>query len=155
MKHQVLFASVVGICLFVADRFLKGMVTPLPSGTVLFSFGPFGIEKLLNRNLFVWIPTQGTVMLALSGIVFACLSVALIYFLFKKIVPIAAPLFLIWFGGLSNLLDRISFSSTIDYIKIGGLIGNIADFLVILGLIWLFSACKKQKQSPRTPEQTA
>lgn len=42
-------------------------------------------------------------------------------------------------GAISNLIDRIVYSATIDYIRILGSVINMADILIILGVLLLIS----------------
>lgn len=145
MKRQVLLASALGLILFFIDYFAKSAVLKLPTNSPVFAFGPFGIEKLINHNLFVWLPVPGTVLLAASLVVFVGISAVLLYFFFTRQWRYTAPLTLIWFGGAGNVLDRLVHRSTIDYIKIGGLVGNIADALVIAGLVWIFIQLRRHE----------
>lgn len=147
MKRQVLIASVVGFIFFFLDYFAKSMIIQFPTGSVLFTSGPFGVEKLLNQHLFILIPVPTTVLLMLSITVFIAISFSILYFLFKKQYEHAAPFVLVWFGGASNVLDRIVYHATVDYLKIGGLVGNSADLLVIAGLIWFIMQLQIKKQS--------
>lgn len=42
------------------------------------------------------------------------------------------------FGGLSNLIDRLTHGGVIDYIMVGWWpVFNIADTLIIVGILWL------------------
>jgi len=42
------------------------------------------------------------------------------------------------FGGLSNLMDRITHQGVIDYIQVGWWpIFNLADVLIVVGILWL------------------
>ena len=44
---------------------------------------------------------------------------------------------LIFFGAISNLIDRILFALTIDYIRIVTSVINIADCMIVIGTILL------------------
>ncbi len=151
MKRQVLIASVLGFALFLIDYFVKSAIVQLPEGSVLFGFGPFGIEKLLNQHLFVWVPVPTIMLLILSIVVLIGVSSCILYFFHKKQYVLIPPLIFIWFGGVSNVLDRIVYHATIDYLKAGGLIGNIADILVVTGLLWIIWLLQHNKKAKLAP----
>ncbi len=137
-------SAIVGL-LF--DQIIKAKIAQVGFHTVLFSFGPFGIESLLNQNLFIWLPVPGVVMTVLSGLVLAGIVWFLLKFIHTKTHSLYIyPLVLVLAGGISNFIDRLSYGATIDYIRIGGLVGNIADILVVAGLVWLFIIIQKEKK---------
>jgi lipoprotein signal peptidase len=42
------------------------------------------------------------------------------------------------FGGLSNLIDRLTYQGVVDYIMIGWWpVFNLADALIVVGILWL------------------
>lgn len=45
---------------------------------------------------------------------------------------------LIVVGGLSNFLERIIFGHVVDYVFIGTGVLNLADFYIILGIVFIF-----------------
>src|SRR3989338_7452789 len=51
---------------------------------------------------------------------------------------------LILSGALSNLIDRIFFSATIDYLRIFTAVINLADIMIVLGFLLLIVHTKKQ-----------
>lgn len=132
---------------YVADFLIKSQIAQLPSGTVLFAYGPFGFEVLHNHNLFLWFHVPDQMLVALSATVLAGVVGAMVYFVSKQNIPAATALLVIFLGGLSNLSDRFTLGSTVDYIKLGSLVGNIADIMIIVGVILLLVITREQKET--------
>ncbi len=57
-----------------------------------------------------------------------------------------APIILIICGGLSNLFDRILYGGVIDIFHIGSFSLNLADLMIVAGLIWLIFSLFKYKK---------
>lgn len=125
-----------------ADLIIKSQIAQLPSGTVLFAWSYFGIEALQNRNIFIWLPIAPKLLAALSIVILLGVAVAMVWNYIRKRHTINGALLFILFGGLSNVVDRIIYGSTIDFLKIGALIGNIADILILVGILLLLRKSK-------------
>ena len=138
--HRGAWIAATAIVGLLFDQIIKAKIVQVGFHTVLFSFGPFGIESLLNKNLLIWLPVPGIVMTILSGLVLAG-----IVWLVLRYPLYIYPLVLVLAGGISNFIDRLSYGATVDYLRVGGLVGNIADILVVVGLIWLFVIMHKEK----------
>ncbi len=135
-----------GGIIFIIDQIIKSKIAGLAQGTSLFSFGPLGIETLQNKNLFIWLNVPEMVLIILSLAVVLGIAGITIKFLYEKKIYFAKPLIYILVGGFSNVVDRLVYHTTIDYIKVGSLVGNLADIVIIVGIIWLFIAVRKQEE---------
>lgn len=52
---------------------------------------------------------------------------------------------LVFAGAISNLIDRIVFSITIDYFRVFTSVMNLADIIIVVGAILLLSKATKNK----------
>lgn len=92
-----------------------------------------------NENIAFSIPLGNSLALILSTV----LSILLIFFiiyLYKKRTNklILVPLLFIFFGSISNIIDRIIYSFVIDYIHIPWFtVFNIADAMISVSAIFL------------------
>lgn len=95
---------------------------------------------------YLWKPWLGWEYFANAGIAFSLpfprtLILLTTPFLLAALAAIARKrpsAFLIVFGALGNFLDRVFFGHTIDYIRVATGIFNIADFIILIGLLALF-----------------
>ncbi len=56
-----------------------------------------------------------------------------------------AAVILILLGGLGNLIDRVSYGFTVDYLLIGARLAiNLSDLLILGGVAWLLFGDGKQ-----------
>ena len=134
---------------------------------ILLSLGGFflfvdQIIKYLSLNTFTnqhiyrglgWYPFKNPgiafgISIPLLLIIFLSLIIIiLIYIIWKKENQIASKLglALVLSGAISNLIDRLIYSHTIDYFAFFTGIINLADTLIVIGfIIYLFS--KKNKE---------
>lgn len=120
---------------FAIDQWCKWRVR---HASVATSTGITGIESLHNTHLFIWIPVPAWLLLVLTSVVFFAALALWVYTYGKRTgVQSTALAFILW-GGASNLIDRIQFGATIDYLRILDVVANIADFLIIAGILMLF-----------------
>jgi len=126
-----------GLFLFL-DRFLKWQATHDWSAPRLVG-KYFGWQPFFNPGIGFGLPVPNVVTIFLTGVI-----LFLIAFLFFKQVTSEgvrykvlgiSSLSLVFIGALSNLVDRIFFGYTVDYIfTVTGYI-NIADILILAGFI--------------------
>jgi lipoprotein signal peptidase len=119
---------------FVIDQWCKWRILNTEDATQ----GAFaGIERLHNTHLFIWIPVPEWLLLILTSVVFFAALVVWVYtYHSRSSMQSAALAFILW-GGASNLIDRIRFGATVDYLRIISVVANIADFLIIAGILML------------------
>lgn len=140
MHQQRAYAIVttfIACIAFLIDRFVKSLVIRLPESSIAHTWGIIGIEPLHNQHVFIWIPVNNAFLVGISTIVLAGVIVLMGWFLAKRNYHSFFPLFVVFLGGVSNYVDRLAYESTIDYIRVGSLVGNIADILIIVGIFWL------------------
>jgi len=134
------------LVLFLAiDQIVKFYVRDSISlGTKVFQAGPFSITHFEN--------TQGPFSLQIPLAILIFITLALCGFLIWRFFRQSherLAIVCILSGGLSNLIDRLAFQSTTDYLGLpfGGY-WNLADVGVLIGIIILLS------QSRRTSPQS-
>lgn len=121
---------------FVVDQWCKAQVLRTEN-TLSHLSGAVGIERLHNTHLFVWIPVPSWLLLVLTSVVFFAATAILVLTRGRRSAVQTVALSWILWGGASNLIDRIRFDATIDYLRIAGIVANIADFLIIAGILML------------------
>jgi len=129
MKKYLPF--IVGVLLVAIDQIVKWWVEKNPSFLYLNRNFIFGMGE--NWDLFFWIA------------MILILVLAFITFFDKK--TFYWPFCLMLAGAVSNLLDRLTKGGVIDYFKINfhlNLNFNIADILLIFGLIFYFLEAYKE-----------
>lgn len=117
----------------------------MPPGGATKSWGAgFGLTTYIN-NQFAWSwPIPNNVVIIFSILLFA-LGV-FIYFRRARAQPELWPIWLIGSGALSNFIDRIFRHGVVDYFLVpGGGVINLADILIIIGVLFLASNTKKNK----------
>ncbi len=109
----------------------------------------FGWEPFHNPGIAFGVPIPTSLVLALT----LPILMALAFFIYKKIrvsndshLEVAA-LGLLLVGALSNTVDRLRFSFTVDYFRIAYSIFNLADVLILLGFVIYLLGQKKKKTS--------
>lgn len=126
MKRLLVFASLLAICQladYLAIHYLKCTLNSW------FLFGLFG---------------SNVVVFGLSFLVL------IIGFLYLK-PHISIPLLAVLSGGISNLIDRITYGSVVDYIKLPGWpVFNLADALIVVG-IFIFTCQMIQSDQQKIP----
>jgi len=122
---------VIATLFFLVDQIIKFLIRGrLANGESLLGSGSFQIAHFENFYGPFSLPFPMWSVTALHVLV---LSVALAYYFFQKKYRHG----LIWIigGGTSNLIDRLYFGSTTDYISFpwNGF-WNLADFMVVIGI---------------------
>lgn len=137
-KDRQLIIFIGGFFLFCTDQFLKFL-----SQNVFIHnyplFKVFGWYPFLNTGIAFSLPVSTNIAIALSVPILFLIS----YFLYldykKEKTRVFFGLTLLFFGALSNLLDRIIYDATRDYWLLGTGVINLADMMIVLGIYLLFS----------------
>lgn len=162
-KTRRLVSLFFGGTFFILDRILKYLALytwPEPKT----AFGSVGWNPFLNPGIAFGIPVPNWLIISLTiPIVF--IVGYLIFFNSKKsfsslkengthsIPSKSSQEFFIWLalifilsGALSNLIDRIIYQHTVDYVLIFTGIINLADVLIVSGFVIYFTQTLKQKR---------
>lgn len=125
MKFKGVTIVTVSVIAIFIDRFCKFLAeqAAAPFGARFFGFEPYH-----NFGIAFGLPVRPLVAVPLTVIFLTGLWV----YAKKEQRALLVPIF---FGAISNLCDRIFFGYTVDYIRILYSIINLADLLVLGGLI--------------------
>ena len=133
--HPLIFFG--GLFLFCLDRILKYSSLYIFTDNYLIT-KIFGWTPFKNTGIAFGLPIPNYITIFLS----IPILIIIIYFLFSEYKQAKNKIFLgliaLFFGALSNLIDRIIYNTTIDYWLLGTGIINLADILIILGIYLLF-----------------
>jgi len=140
-EHYIL----IGVfCIFI-DQILKHIARLFDDTTLYIIPQILGWEYYENPGIAFGIPAPHTIIIPLTIVIIGMG----VWYVNKK-SRTSKELFgitLIIAGALSNLIDRISYGVTIDYIRILTSIINVADICIILGVYLLL---KKQTKTTQT-----
>ena len=135
MARQHATIALGGLFVFF-DQFFK-YLSRMNSGFHWYIWEPYlGWEYFKNIGIAFSLPISRWIPLFLTPFI----GVILIRAIKKtKNKNTAAGLYCIFFGALSNYIDRIFFGGTIDYIRIFTSVINLADLLIVFGIVILFT----------------
>ena len=132
-RQSIIFAG--GFFLFLADRWFKylskNIFTQPYVWNNFFGWNPyqnFGIAFNLPLPNYLTVLFTAPVLLIVIFLLYK-------YYKDQNSFPIFAGLNLIFWGALSNLIDRILFKTTLDYCLLGTGLINLADMLIITGFV--------------------
>lgn len=141
-KNQLLRAVFTCFGLLVVDQICKAWAINHP-GFSFYLIDPWlGWEFFLNPGVAFGIPIPGSVMSIITLPIVFFLS----WLLYKKyqapktLFSELCGLTLIIFGALSNYLDRLIINNTIDYLRLFYSVINLADVMIICGLLFISKA---------------
>lgn len=138
IKAHQLIIFIGGFFLFCTDQFLKFLSQNVFTHNYLL-FKVIGWNPFLNTGIAFSLPVSTNIAIALS-IPILFLILYFLYLDYKKEKTRAFfGLTLLFFGALSNLLDRIIYDATRDYWLLGTGVINLADIMIVLGIYLLFS----------------
>lgn len=92
------------------------------------------IHAYLSLNLPVYTNRGVSFGLYFGGIEWIILAtlVLILFFLIKRF---SWGLYLVWCGGVINLVNRIVVGHVFDYFNLGFVSNNIADFMIFIGIM--------------------
>jgi lipoprotein signal peptidase len=127
--RRLLFLLAGGLFVLL-DLILKQMALVVWTSPV-FIFGQVGWAPILNPGIAFSIPMPNLVI-----IIFTLLILGFFCYLLTATKDKVAQLGLVLaiFGALSNLIDRIFYQSTIDYLQVYISVFNLADVLIVTGI---------------------
>ncbi|HAT04032.1 MAG TPA: hypothetical protein DCS29_04665 [Candidatus Magasanikbacteria bacterium] len=142
--HIILSVTISGFFLLL-DQILKFIARTNPHSTYYIWKPWIGWEYFENKGIAFSIPLPQPVIILLTPIII----LFIMYWWSKKKYKAAIHYLattLIIAGALSNFIDRILFSITIDYLRIATSVINIGDILIVIGAImFILGERKKEK----------
>jgi signal peptidase II len=134
---------------FIADRYLKQLAINWQSESpvkLLDNFFTFTFTP--NYYIAFSLPVSGRILTLLIGLIVLALTIFLGYLIKERQSKLlAAGLFLILLGAISNFIDRLSLGYVVDYLYLKHFtVFNLADMYISIGaLISLISLKKSHK----------
>ena len=135
-KVRLLLFSFSGGLFLLLDQYCKHLAQIFPNFRWYLIPRIVGWEYFENPGVAFGVPLPQFLILFYTPIILA----TLFFFYKKKKRPselFSFSIILIFFGAVSNFIDRVLFSLTIDYLRIFTGIFNIADFMILGGAILL------------------
>lgn len=132
-KASLVILFVSALVLFF-DRLSKWWILRNPC---FFEDGWFEISLFKNENFFL-LSFSAEVINAIAITALLVLLAFLLWSFLKDNQYLLAGLSLIFFGGLSNFLDRLVYGFAVDWIHVDHImtsVFNLADFFIFLGVV--------------------
>jgi len=130
--HVIIYGLTSGLFLLL-DQILKYWARTNPETTYYLWQPWLGWEYLANSGVAFSLPIPNFIMVLLTPLIL----LAIFIFLYKKINKtniFFLTIFLIIAGAISNYIDRVLFSVTIDYLRILTGVINLADVMIVGGV---------------------
>ncbi len=130
-QSHYLSYGIGGITFFCIDQISKQFALTHPEVTWYLISPWIGFEVFFNPGVAFGIPIPNILIITITPL----LIIWCIYTLrtYTNNLHIKGALFILCAGALSNFIDRVWYSITIDYIRIGTSIINIGDILIVVG----------------------
>jgi len=132
------------------DQWLKFLARNFPEARIS-PFPWFGWEYFANPGIAFSLPFPNLLLIILTPFILAWLFVAIFFKntavtnnLSAYNLQLRLGVCLIFSGALSNLIDRILFAATIDYLRIFTSVINLADVMIVLGGLLVLLKWKKK-----------
>lgn len=123
-----------GFFLFLLDRVLKYASQTFWSTPKIF-WPYFGWNPFINRGIAFGIPIPNLFTVFLTILFLIIIFYLAVQNKIHKQERTTIIFILIFFGSLSNFLDRLFFSATLDYWQFATGIINLADVMIVAGFI--------------------
>ena len=144
IKKQPILYTLLGLLFFILDRTLKYLF----HNSILTDSCLFAYTK--NLGIAFGIPLPNIFLIPSIFLVLALLLLYLIKSYQQEKYLTFLSLWLIILGASSNIIDRIKYNFVIDYIDFKFWpIFNIADMLIVIGIILIFSLYLKKPTNPQ------
>ena|SRR3989338_690833 len=137
----------VGGLYLIFDQILKYIARSHPEASGYLWKTHIGWEYFQNPGIAFSIPFPNNLLILITPFVIIGLSLIVTSYRCKQSIRVCLKkrvsphllfgLLLIIFGASSNLIDRILFGATIDYIRLYTAVINVADIMIITGVILL------------------
>lgn len=149
-KHRFYTILISGVFLLIIDQVAKSIAVANPT-IVWYVWRPWiGWEYFLNTGIAFSLPFPAPLLLVITPII---LGVLLYWFLYlprhERHLSTHVGIVGIVCGAISNFVDRVVYGATVDYLRIFTAVINIADILIVLGVLALLFHL--QKEAPRLP----
>ncbi|MBI5221719.1 MAG: signal peptidase II [Candidatus Magasanikbacteria bacterium] len=132
-RQSIVFTG--GFFLFLIDRLLKFLAENIFTDQKIF-LKIFGWNPYRNPGIAFNLPLPNWLSIALTVPILLIIIFLLIkFYQNQNFLYLFVGLSAIFWGALSNLIDRLFFHSTIDYWLLGTGLINLSDLLIISGFV--------------------
>lgn len=133
----------VAVLFFIIDRLLKNYALHYGESDAV---GPVVFTLFRNTGIAFSIPVPENIFWPVAVAVFGLLVFAFANAARKSAIA-AAPVFVILLGASSNLVDRVLYGATIDYLLFFGRSAvNLADGMIVGGVLFLLFAERRSSK---------
>lgn len=149
-KYQVFLTVII----FAFDRALKWYTLhSLTNEGVSWIPGWLGLERYNNTGIAFSLPVDRMIVLIATLVVVIGLVQNILRHHPSKRMLVALTFLVL--GAASNFYDRLAYGYVLDYLRLGPLsLVNIADGMVIVGILLLLSNYKKTTKEKKSAEET-
>ncbi len=120
------------------DRLFKMMVEGPSFDNYSVGWRYFAFERFHNPGIAFGLPIPLWLVLPLTLIFLIALVVWTRSSLTTSSMVVRISLVMIFLGALSNAFDRVTYGYTIDYLRLINAIINLADIMIIAGIIGIY-----------------
>ncbi len=133
MNWKTALGILVGVIFVFIDQLTKQMAVQQSLAT-------------FNSGIALGLFSENTQLFLVVGV---SVFIGLVFYLMFKRQRLA--LIFLFFGAVSNLIDRIRFGAVVDWLAVPGLPlkNNLADWLIVITLVWIFLAELKIKNAKK------
>jgi signal peptidase II len=143
-KSHIAVYSICGFFILLVDQWLKTYARANQTFTYYLTDPYLGWEYFGNPGIAFSLPISNTILVIVTPLIILGLFIVLTKHYKRKLFSLG--IILIIAGAISNLVDRILFELTIDYIRIFTSIFNLADISIVAGAVLLLFSSPKQKK---------
>ena len=143
-KIHTIISIMLGGFFLLLDQLFKYLAYLYPEAAHYIIKPWLGWEYFENTGIAFGMPLPQHII----RIVTPLILVILLYILYKnkqKSFYYTLGIWLIVFGAISNFIDRVLFSMTIDYLRIITSVINIADIMIVVGALSVLLHIQKNK----------
>jgi len=146
-----MFGPAAALLVFLTDRVLKALaLSAHGEGAFVFTPTPkflvWGFKTTLNPGAVFGIPIPTSAIVTVSVLVMASV---IAFALYNRAPLKTAGAAFIFFGGFSNLLDRIRLGAVVDIFSIGLATFNVSDMMIVLGAMLLLRSHRQKLSLPK------
>lgn len=128
--------GIVGLLLFLADRWLKSWAASHPSVDLPLGVDFFRFQLATNSGIAFGLPFNQVLLIVLYVLVIGALCLVLADRLRRRDFKSFAAVVAVIVGVFSNLADRLTYGQVIDYLYLKNFsIFNLADTMITIGAL--------------------
>ena len=143
-KPRMIFFPLGGVLLLALDQYLKHVAYTNQTFQWYLVRPLMGWEYLANAGIAFSIPIPNAILLLVTPLI--VLGLLLLLPQHRERLAFLTGAVLIIAGAISNFIDRMLLGFTIDYIRLGTAIFNLADVFILIGAILFLTSSKTKRR---------